>query len=374
MKRIVLVIVAVLLLAFHGQAQTTLFSEAIQPNVPCALELIGDDLYVGTLAAESLLQKIDLSNPDEAILIHDFDAPTGIWKMAYHAPSNSIYAYVYTFNTLYRFDLDQSPPITPEFVLNPNALINGMVMHGDLLIYSQQSTTPFSDSIYSYNVVTGDDPVFILENPIEDGQLRNLRVYQDEIYYSNVIAPSDIALFKIPLNEPDPTPTLVSELEFGSNGADQSMLLVGSQLYIGIEAPDHLVLKLDLAQSLPIDAQIMISDYPGAPLGLAFKDGTFYGSEGFSYTLVNFEDPNLSITENGVNEITLYPNPSSGRVFLQGQSTEVETFRLYSASGQLLTNGVYLSEGIDLSGLPNGLYFLEHTGEQGSIVKRVLKN
>jgi hypothetical protein len=73
----------------------------------------------------------------------------------------------------------------------------------------------------------------------------------------------------------------------------------------------------------------------------------------------------------------LFPNPVSDRVELQVESREsIELVELYDQTGRLLMSQPVANFGtieLDLSGLPNALYFVQLKGSDGTAVKRVIK-
>ncbi|MCY4419334.1 MAG: T9SS type A sorting domain-containing protein, partial [Cytophagales bacterium] len=73
--------------------------------------------------------------------------------------------------------------------------------------------------------------------------------------------------------------------------------------------------------------------------------------------------------EKALSSLILYPNPSSGVVYISGSSLG-EVLRVYTASGKFL--GDYLLDlpgaGVDLSALDAGLYILEHKGIRHRVI------
>lgn len=84
--------------------------------------------------------------------------------------------------------------------------------------------------------------------------------------------------------------------------------------------------------------------------------------------------PGLSINEFLKESISLYPNPTKNKVFLD---TEINvSYHLINIQGQEMFKG-YLDVGMnemDLSGLPQGLYFLNLESPDGKYVKKIMKN
>ncbi len=73
--------------------------------------------------------------------------------------------------------------------------------------------------------------------------------------------------------------------------------------------------------------------------------------------------------------IDFYPNPTEDMLFLEGASSQIISYKLYSTTGQLLTQGLIEQQQLSLSALPSGIYFLHLFGKQGqlSFVGKVVK-
>ncbi|PHI20228.1 hypothetical protein CEQ90_08545 [Lewinellaceae bacterium SD302] len=75
-------------------------------------------------------------------------------------------------------------------------------------------------------------------------------------------------------------------------------------------------------------------------------------------------------------DMTLYPNPTSGDVYLEGASTETSTIQVFNANGSLIRllqlppfEGVMQ---LELSGLQKGILILDWRSAEGRAVKRVV--
>ncbi|MDO6598096.1 DNRLRE domain-containing protein [Oceanihabitans sp. 2_MG-2023] len=72
-------------------------------------------------------------------------------------------------------------------------------------------------------------------------------------------------------------------------------------------------------------------------------------------------DPTLSLEneiESDVNNIAVYPNPTTNTIFLKGLSTEGTTVYIYNTLGQLLKQEIY-NENVDLSAFEAGVYYVK---------------
>lgn len=92
-------------------------------------------------------------------------------------------------------------------------------------------------------------------------------------------------------------------------------------------------------------------------------DGTSSDNLSFSIVIVAPEDePEDGVGENSLSTITLYPNPTSASVNVElGEGVRATDIRLFNTFGQLISttsvNGTVTT--IDLSKLPNGIYFVQ---------------
>ena len=69
----------------------------------------------------------------------------------------------------------------------------------------------------------------------------------------------------------------------------------------------------------------------------------------------------------GQASIQCYPNPSHSKVFIRNYKGE---FQLYTAlSGRLIYEETYHNQGVDMSGLPPGIYLLKISHKSFKIVK-----
>ncbi len=103
--------------------------------------------------------------------------------------------------------------------------------------------------------------------------------------------------------------------------------------------------------------------------------------ENFCFSITNFElvlDPNLGVGDDFYNHLKLFPNPTSGIINLQSnQLTETVELKVYNLQGKVLLeenktpiNGVI---SLDLSNMNTGVYFIKISTEEGTVVKKIVK-
>ena len=112
-----------------------------------------------------------------------------------------------------------------------------------------------------------------------------------------------------------------------------------------------------------------------------YVDGSAVGAS-TTYTFTNVTENHriYVIFKNGtgLNEnaetITVYPNPTEGSINLVCPNTE--EIRIYNTLGVMVRQksiGDIDNIQIDMSGLPNGIYFLQAIRGNGTITKRIIK-
>lgn len=82
----------------------------------------------------------------------------------------------------------------------------------------------------------------------------------------------------------------------------------------------------------------------------------------------------LSVPENSISEVSLYPNPVSEILYFQNLPAGGHSMKVYSIQGQLIKFNDESSEEINVADLTTGVYFIEITTEEGnSHVKKFIK-
>ena len=83
----------------------------------------------------------------------------------------------------------------------------------------------------------------------------------------------------------------------------------------------------------------------------------------------------ISVTENYLNNVSVYPNPAQDVVFIElSGETELTDIEIYSIGGQKLVKGSFNSNTyqVNVSELPQGMYLLKLTRGSKMAVKNVV--
>ena len=89
---------------------------------------------------------------------------------------------------------------------------------------------------------------------------------------------------------------------------------------------------------------------------------------------VTVEEDTLSIEENSLDAISLYPNPTNDMFFIKGSISNLESVRIFNLSGQLINELKGSVEQIDVSSIESGMYFVKLTSSEGSKSFKLIKN
>ena len=151
-----------------------------------------------------------------------------------------------------------------------------------------------------------------------------------------------------------------------------------------------LLLFLSLAFSINANAQCWSQISAGIVHTIAIKtDGTLWawGTNDYGYlgdgTYTNKNVPTAiscpltSVKENNLdNSISIYPNPTNGKIQISNTKNKVQEVGVYNMLGERLysfSNSQSSSLEIDLSTQQNGVYFIEIKSENEIVFKKVIK-
>jgi hypothetical protein len=82
----------------------------------------------------------------------------------------------------------------------------------------------------------------------------------------------------------------------------------------------------------------------------------------------------LGVMDNSLRNLRVSPNPSSDKIFIDSKNESIEEIVVYDIFGKRLFSEERDVKELDISHLQNGLYFLQITTHNGSLIKKILKN
>jgi len=88
-----------------------------------------------------------------------------------------------------------------------------------------------------------------------------------------------------------------------------------------------------------------------------------------------FKEFPLSVSDNNLSDITIYPNPVSNKLYITSENSVLNKITVFSATGKLiLEQSNNQDQTIDVSTLEKGIYFIELLSEKGKTTKKFIKN
>lgn len=367
-----------LLITTISKAQET-FSTAFQGNVPLPLITIEDELFVGVFGdnEERLagVYKLPFNNPSAIETVSEASIQPGLGPLylAYDPELNFLFA---TLPDLIKIDLNQGLPATDEVFIDGTSLSigtnEGLIYHEGFIYFSVLTSGNWM--IYREDTLGASDPELFFTVP-EAETLVITQIVNNELYYFKYNNTIGIDLVKIDVINPN-TETLISTVEeFGS--FVQSSYFVNNTLFVGLEASSSnpSILKFDLSQSLPITAEPLEATINvGSVLGITSYENDLYFTNATAQTIIKLEDGALNVSEIENREFFVFPNPTSDKLFIEGQTNDRIEYQIIDLLGKKVNEGIYTSEGIDFSKLETGIYFVKLTDTNGNIsTKKIIK-
>ena len=89
---------------------------------------------------------------------------------------------------------------------------------------------------------------------------------------------------------------------------------------------------------------------------------------------LTFKEFPLSINDNKLPKVTIYPNPTSGQLFISSENNQIKSVSIFSVLGKKVKEIVASSiTSIDVSNLSKGIYFIKISSSEGNVVKKFIK-
>ncbi len=95
--------------------------------------------------------------------------------------------------------------------------------------------------------------------------------------------------------------------------------------------------------------------------------------ERYNYLLTAVDcEPFAGITAEGINDISIYPNPSDSKILIEGIKTYPATIKIKALNGVLIHSELIFNPAqyVDISHLTSNLYFLEL---ESQVIKLIIK-
>lgn len=339
------------------------FSDIFAGQLPASLLTIDSQLYVGTLQFNNgqpigiYRQNFDNSEDFETVLQLP-NAGIGLFYMAHDASTNSIIG-IQSGNPaeIIRVDLNLNLPIDPETIYEPTSgsilNINGGLIINDGFIYFNSSVNGISQ-IQRIPVSGGSPETIFVPSTLN---FVITQVFNNHLYYVGSNNDTDEPdLFRVDLS--NPVETFVSDIN-GVTGFNQSSYINENNLYLGFESTgDDPIIRFDLNGNIPLEHEVVIEDVSSAPLGITGHLNDLYYSDGGPQTILIVEDGLLNVGDFQPLSFNVFPNPSNSKFFIDLKMQEPFNYSITDILGKIVLKGTYAIEGVDISELNSGVYFI----------------
>lgn len=95
----------------------------------------------------------------------------------------------------------------------------------------------------------------------------------------------------------------------------------------------------------------------------------------FRFAYVTEDCEVLSASKNELPKFSIYPNPTSDKLYFKGNSSEIVSLQIFSIQGKLIQKLNNISTEIDVSQLKAGMYFIEINNSEGNkSIQKFIKN
>lgn len=339
------------------------FSDVFAGQLPASLLTIDSQLYVGTLQFNNgqpigiYRQSFDNSEDFETVLQLP-NAGIGLFYMAHDASTNSIIG-LQSGNPaeIIRVDLDLNLPIDPDTIYEPASgitlNINGGLIINDGFIYFSSSVNGISQ-IQRIPLSGGSSETFFIPST---ANFVVTQIHNNQLYYvGNNNDTDEPDLFRVDLS--NPVETFVSDIN-GVTGFIQSSYINEDNLYLGFESlGDDPIIRFDLNGNIPLEHEIVIEDVSSAPLGITGHLNNLYFSDGGPQTIIIVEDGLLNVGDFQPLSFNVFPNPGNSKIFIDLKMQEPFNYSITDILGKIVLKGTYAIEGVDVSELNSGVYFI----------------
>jgi hypothetical protein len=314
---------------------------------PSKTILLGNLLF---FTQDDKISYIDITetNPIEVELINNVNNPVGL-----EVKDNFLYVAVFGDGEIIKLDLSVPNP-NPIDVTFFGQTPNMLEFEGNNLYYTDNN----GKRIYRKDITSSSTAAENFLNTTPTGPV-GLAIKDNYIYFN---LPLQGSIFKLGLDDPQGTPILVAS---GLN-RPIGMKFKNDELFIADVDGDKIV-KIDVTAT-PIVLEDVLTNLD-MPSDISFDGDIMYISE---FDKISKIDLSLSVNDNTLNELKLYPNPTTDYLKVSNLSTSLK-YDIKDINGRSLQKGTLIPNGqIDITPLATGTYFITFNGET-SVTKKFLK-
>ncbi|MBW2937133.1 T9SS type A sorting domain-containing protein [Aureisphaera sp. CAU 1614] len=305
---------------------------------PNEFELSGDDLYFVEYT-DGIISKIDVNDPNpqpEFI----YDVGNNLYDILIY--QNRLFYTVYNNPIIYEIDLNDPNPTPTQFMTGLNHP-DGLLLIGTELYISER----WGDKISKVNI-NDSNPTIELVVTVQDP--RELWLDGDILY---IMAQDGSKVMSINITDIDPTTELVTN----TGGIASDIIVYENDIYISYIFEDK-ISKYDQTNGLVTQIEGI-----NGPIGMIVigEDLYFtqYDANKISKIDINSLPISLSVSENDFENISIYPNPVSTDLTINGLDKSV-TAEIYDLEGRLIKISIINPlDKLSVDDLNSGFYLLK---------------
>jgi len=217
--------------------------------------------------------------------------------------------------------------------------------------YAQPTDLGDPDWYIDYIVLDGithESPINVMGGPI----VPNI-VFEETIAYAIVDPESDSFFSDITYDVNDPEFTFINP----------AITLPGCKQYCDF-ASKYFQLLFGDGENVLFAYEILITDSGELYLTITDEVGNYAFYQ---------DTPIFGVNDLVQSKSIVYPNPVSDVLFISSEKITIEYLSVFSISGKLVLEQRNIDNSIDVSELPQGMYFLKLTSEYGKAVQKFIK-
>ncbi|WP_422106251.1 T9SS type A sorting domain-containing protein [Winogradskyella sp.] len=326
-------------------AQVTTVVDGLNAQEAANRMAIHNDQLYYSLDSEIYYFDINETIPTPVLLIDNLNNPCGL-----AIKDNFLYVALFWEGNIIKLDLSLPNPSPIEvtfFGQTPNML----EFKGDDLYYSDNN----GNRIYRYDTTSGSSAAENFLNTTPTGPI-GLAIKDNFLYFN---LPTEGTILKLGLDNPQGTPI---EVISGLN-RPIGMAFIGDDLYIA-DRDDNSIVKFNITETIPT-LETVVSNI-NLPSDVAFAGEVLYM---INTDQISKIDLSLSIDEQSLNTIKLYPNPVNSYLKVANTSSDLK-YHISDINGRHLQEGKLIVNGqIDTTALASGTYFITLYGETSETLK-----
>ncbi|HZW63092.1 MAG TPA: T9SS type A sorting domain-containing protein [Flavobacteriaceae bacterium] len=308
----------------------------------------GDFLYYAEDHAVSRINLLD-ENATSELLYDGFDEAGGV-----AIKDNLLFVADFGDSRIWKIDMSAQPFTATVLSLSPYP--NSLDIYGDYLYWTDNN----NDQLRKVNIYTGSTST---STPVVYGNaMIGIDIYENYLYYSYDF----YYVYRMDLTDEEAEHLLVANQVDYSN----AILFHNGNVYVGSPGP-NVIMRYDFTNEIPNNGIELLNQDDGLsyPTGLAIHNDILYianSSRIYKY------DTSLSTQENSLNNLTIYPNPATNSITINGLK-DVVSYKLYNNVGKVVLSGSLsnFNSNLDVSTLSSGMYILNLAG---STNYKIVKN